>query len=99
MRRGRWAALLAWTAVCWGIALAAAWGIAVLPDSWSYSDDVPPGMILQNLLFTLGAPVTTAALAMTVTTIALAVARSTRPAPAPSEPEDPWQEDAVLLTR
>jgi hypothetical protein len=36
---------------------------------------------------------------MTVTTIALAVARSTRPAPVPSEPEDPWQEDAVLLTR
>ncbi|MCJ1696746.1 hypothetical protein MT349_13260 [Rathayibacter caricis] len=99
MRGGRWAVLIVWTATCWGLALGAAWGIETLPDNWSYSGDVPPGMILQNLLFSVGPAATTAALAMTVATVALSVARTKRPASAPADEDDPWRQDAVLLTR
>ncbi|MCM6763123.1 hypothetical protein NB037_11915 [Rathayibacter sp. ZW T2_19] len=97
---GRWIALVAYTLALWLLALVAPLGLSMVPMEWSSSDgSIPIEAVLQNLFYVLGPAMVTAALAMTVTTIAVAVARTKRPTPVPQEPEDPWEQDAVLLTR
>ncbi|PTL71679.1 hypothetical protein C1I63_01650 [Rathayibacter caricis DSM 15933] len=92
--------LLAWTILLWLVVAAVLAVAASLPTSYEWSnDEIPPIAILQNALRVVAPAVLTAAFAQTAATVALSVARTKRPAPVPAEEDDPWQQDAVLLTR
>ena len=96
-----WGVLVAYGVVLWAAALAFPAAMSSLSDSWSYDGgELPVEAIVSNFSYSLAPAVLTAALAVTVTTIVLLLARTGRPAPAPAQDsEDPWEQDAVLLTR